>query len=150
MPTVTTSHTSTEPAQRIWEVLLDCEEFPSYMDEVVDVTILDRSGSNRTSRWAVLLKGSELEWVERDTVDHERRRIEFEQIEGDLAYFDGYWQVTDDGAGQTTIELHVEFDIGIPLMADMLNPVAARALEENSKAILNRLSNRNSDVSPVA
>ena len=32
--------------------------------------------------------------------------------------------------------------IGIPLMADMLNPVAAKALEDNSRAILGQLGIR--------
>lgn len=141
MPTVISKRTTTEPAQRVWEALLDCEAFPSYMDEVVDVTIVEQDGDHRVSRWSVLLKGSELQWEETETIDHTRRRIEFEQTEGDLAYFTGHWEVSEDGA-QTTVELHVEFDIGIPLMADMLNPVAARALEDNSQQILAQLGNR--------
>lgn len=141
MTTVTTRHVTTEPVEKVWEVLLDCEAFPSYMDEVVSVKILDEAGGQRSSRWAVLLKGSELEWDEAEVIDHERHRLEFHQTEGDLAYFTGYWQISTDGE-ETVVELHVEFDIGIPLMSEMLNPVAARALEDNSKAILRQLSRR--------
>jgi len=145
MTTVTTRHLTTEPADRVWTVLLDCEAFPSYMDEVVSVEIAEDHGDRRVSRWAVLLKGSELEWEESETIDHARRRIEFVQTEGDLAYFKGHWQVSADG-DKTAVELHVEFDIGIPLMADMLNPVAARALEDNSAAILAQLGSRAADL----
>lgn len=138
MPVVHTVHTTTAAAAEVWSVLLDCERFPEYMDEVREVEIIKNDGDARVSRWAVLLKGSELEWEESETIDNAGRRIEFDQTDGDLAYFTGYWQVTEAG-DHTKVELHVEFDIGIPLMAEMLNPVAARALEDNSKAILDHI-----------
>lgn len=139
MPIVHTKHATDKSVDVVWAALLDCEAFPSYMDEVVAVELLSVEGTQRVARWAVMLKGSELEWDEAEVIDHERHRIEFRQLEGDLAYFTGHWHVTD--AGQATlVELYVDFDIGIPLMADMLNPVAARALEDNSKAMLASLS----------
>lgn len=141
MPTVTTSHTSAEDPDLVWKTLLDSESYASYMAEVREITVLEWEGDRRVSKWSVLLKGSELEWEEEEFIDHDRKRIEFHQIDGDLAYFTGHWQVTSDDRG-TTAELHVEFDIGIPMMSEMLNPVAARALEDNSKAILEQLGNR--------
>lgn len=141
MPTVTTSHTTQEDPAEVWETLLDNESYPSYMPEVRDITVVSRQGDVRVSRWLVLLKGSELEWEEEEFIDHDKRRIDFRQTEGDLAYFTGYWQVSSDGQ-VTTVELHVEFDIGIPMMSDLLNPVAARALEDNSQAMLTHLGKR--------
>ncbi|MBO4206720.1 type II toxin-antitoxin system RatA family toxin [Micromonospora echinofusca] len=141
MPTVTTSHTSNADPAEVWAALLDSESYASYMAEVREIKIVDWVGDRRVSRWSVLLKGSELEWEEEEFIDHDRRRIEFRQIDGDLAYFTGHWQVGADERG-TTAELHVEFDIGIPMMAEMLNPVAARALEDNSRAILEHLGDR--------
>lgn len=141
MPVVKTAHLTDQPADRVWQVLLDCEAFPTYMPEVSRVELVSDDGSRRVGRWAVLLKGSELEWEEEEFVDHDRRRIEFRQIDGDLDYFNGHWQVTETPDG-TLVELDVDFDIGIPLMADMLNPVAAKALQDNSQAILERLGDR--------
>ncbi len=141
MPVVSTRHSSAADAAEVWAAVLDCESFPTYMPEVREVVLLSQDGNQRLGRWSVLLKGSHLEWEESETIDHERMRIDFHQTEGDLAYFTGHWQVSRDGA-DTVVELHVEFDIGIPLMAEMLNPVAARALEDNSRAILESLSQR--------
>ncbi|MEV4625691.1 SRPBCC family protein [Micromonospora sp. NPDC049523] len=141
MPTVTTSHTSDQDPVDVWAALLDSESYAAYMAEVREIKVIEWQGDRRVSRWSVLLKGSELEWVEEEFIDHDRRRIEFRQIDGDLAYFTGHWQVTVDERG-TTAELEVEFDIGIPMMSDMLNPVAARALEDNSRAILEQLESR--------
>jgi len=146
MPIVKIQHTTEAPADQVWRVLLDCEVFPSYMEEVLEVTILRQGSDNRLSRWLVLLKGSELNWEELEHINHTTRRIEFDQTEGDLAYFTGFWQVAETSRG-TNLELHVEFDIGIPLMADLLNPVATRALEDNSRAILHQIGQRASTTS---
>ncbi|MBQ1026024.1 type II toxin-antitoxin system RatA family toxin [Micromonospora sp. C95] len=148
MPIVNTSHDTEQRADRVWAALLDVESFASYMDEVNEIRILEHDGARRISAWKVLLKGSELEWQEVELIIEDRRRIEFRQTEGDLAYFFGHWQITerDDGC---TVELHVEFDIGIPLMAEMLNPVAARALEDNSRRILEQLGERAAVVRPA-
>ncbi|WP_460806062.1 type II toxin-antitoxin system RatA family toxin [Nocardiopsis aegyptia] len=148
MPTVTTSHTSGASPEEVWEALLDSESYAGYMDEVREIKVISWEGDRRVSRWSVLLKGSELEWEEEESIDTARKRIDFHQTEGDLAYFTGYWQVTAVPEG-TNAQLHVEFDIGIPMMSDMLNPVAARALEDNSQAILRRLGTRARDASEV-
>lgn len=141
MPTVTTNALSDQPIDRVWRELLDIEAYPSYMEEVREVHILQLDGNTRRSTWSVLLKGSILEWEEEERIDHEQHTIDFDQIEGDLAYFTGQWRVFDQD-GRTATSLHVDFDIGIPLLADMLNPVAARALDENAQKIFSRIDIR--------
>jgi uncharacterized membrane protein len=143
MPVVTTIVCSKAERATVWRELLDSESFPQYMEHVQAVRIEDGATDfRRISDWSVLLKGSELQWRELELIDHDKCRIDFEQVEGDLAYFTGYWHVRDAEDGATEVELYVSFDIGIPLLADMLNPVAARALEENSRHMLQRLDER--------
>ncbi|MFD9477510.1 MULTISPECIES: type II toxin-antitoxin system RatA family toxin [Streptomyces] len=141
MPTVITESTSQLAAGRIWKELLDCESFHTYMDVVRKVEILDWQGDRRVSAWSVLLKGSVLEWEEEEVIDHEGRIITFHQIEGDMAYFKGTWQVIEDSE-VTRVRLEVDFDIGIPLLAEMLNPVASRALEDYSNEVVRHLEER--------
>lgn len=45
-------------------------------------------------------------------------------------------------SGGSTVSLHVDFDIGIPLLAEMLNPVAADALRESAAQMLAALEQR--------
>ena len=40
------------------------------------------------------------------------------------------------------MSLHVDFDIGIPLLSDLLNPVASDALRENAAQMLRALERR--------
>ena len=141
MPKVVVRHRTAAELEAVRRVLLDSEAYPTYMPEVVELRIVADHGHHRESAWTVLLKGSQLEWVEREDIDHDAHRIDFEQIEGDLAVYRGHWELSRD-AEATISELSVEFDIGIPMMSEMLDPVAARALENNSRLMLEHISSR--------
>ncbi|MDA5279766.1 MULTISPECIES: SRPBCC family protein [unclassified Streptomyces] len=126
-----------------WNAVIDVESYSSCMDSVQSVTIVDRTGPDeRTTAWSVHLKGSVLEWVEAERLDHAARRFDFHQVSGDLAHFVGHWAVRPSEDGGSHVSLTVEFEIGIPLLADMLNPVAATALRENAEQMLQALERR--------
>ncbi|MFI1399325.1 type II toxin-antitoxin system RatA family toxin [Streptomyces sp. NPDC020681] len=135
MAVLHTTHTSSGTADQLWKVLLDIEAFPSYMEGVNEVTIGDEADGRRTSSWVVELKGSEMEWDQEDVIDPERRRVEFRQTDGDLAQYEGYWQVVESGDG-VGLELKVEFDIGLPMVAEMIHPAVAKALEGYQQGIV--------------
>jgi ribosome-associated toxin RatA of RatAB toxin-antitoxin module len=141
VPNVEVSITTSCPLPKVWSAVVDITAYPTYMANVNRVAIVRDEGHSRTSQWEVLLKGSILEWTERETIDHEKHRVEFEQIDGDLSIFRGAWQVTLEG-DQSVVTLDVEFEIGIPLLADMLNPIAAKALEVNSETMIRELEAR--------
>jgi ribosome-associated toxin RatA of RatAB toxin-antitoxin module len=146
VPTITTRRTTGKPPGLIWDALLDCVSLPSYVPEIAEAEILDQHGDRRTTRWAVLLgpvagvapAGPRLEWVEEDSIDHERRRIDFRQTEGPLSRCAGHWQIGTDGP-LTTVELHIDFEIGIPLMDAMLGPIAERTLRGFTESALARI-----------
>jgi ribosome-associated toxin RatA of RatAB toxin-antitoxin module len=122
---------------RVWAVVTDIERYPDSMDTVRWVKIVDGSDPlARRSAWSVLLKGSILEWEEVERVDPDRKVMEFHQVSGDMETFDGCWTVIPAGPGRTLVTLRVEFEIGIPLLAEMLNPVAQRSLRDNCREML--------------
>jgi ribosome-associated toxin RatA of RatAB toxin-antitoxin module len=129
------------PIELVWPEMLAVDEFSSYMDSVISVTIDAASATARTCEWKVLLKGSQLEWTEYEEIDHDRHEIRFHQTDGDLHIYTGMWSATPDGSG-SVVRLEADFDIGIPLLADMLNPVAVRALQDNQEKMLTRLEER--------
>ncbi|AXG81614.1 type II toxin-antitoxin system RatA family toxin [Streptomyces paludis] len=127
--------TGTATPEQVWKVLLDSEAFPAFMEGVSEVTVIDRDGERSGSSWVVELKGSEMEWDQEDVLDHAGRRWEFRQTEGDLAQYEGHWQVSEDPGG-AALELKVEFDVGLPMMAEMIHPAVAKALERYQQAIV--------------
>jgi ribosome-associated toxin RatA of RatAB toxin-antitoxin module len=143
MPTVDVSLSIGVPAQEAWSTVIDVESYPECMDVVRSVEILaDLGGNRRRTGWSVLLRGSVLEWVEQEYLDHDAMVITFEQQSGDLEQFSGGWSVRPAAVDRCEVTLHVEFDIGIPLLADMLNPVAEGALRDSAKAMLLGLEHR--------
>jgi ribosome-associated toxin RatA of RatAB toxin-antitoxin module len=125
------------PAARVWEVVTDIERYPDSMESVRWVKIIDDTDPlARRSGWSVLLKGSILEWEEVEKLDPDNMVMAFHQVAGDMEVFDGEWRVTPIDEERTNVKLHTSFEIGIPLLADMLNPVAERSLRSNSREML--------------
>jgi ribosome-associated toxin RatA of RatAB toxin-antitoxin module len=133
MPTVELTLDIAASADRVWAAVVDIESYPMSMKNVRSVRIGDVVSCNeRTSAWSIILKGSILEWEEREHLDHDARTMKFSQVSGDLDEFDGSWVVEEQESMLTTVRFNVSFEIGIPLLAEMLNPVAVRSLRENS------------------
>jgi uncharacterized membrane protein len=127
----------------VWEVMRDFEAFPRLMPDVLDVKCFDRVGETLKSSWRVLLNGSELTWVEWDQfVD--RQEIAFHQIEGDLEIWEGCWRLRAERRA-VVVDLTVSFDLGIPSLAHILDPIGIRAITANSRQMLEAI-NRNSRV----
>jgi ribosome-associated toxin RatA of RatAB toxin-antitoxin module len=125
------------PAARVWEVVTAIERYPDSMDSVRWVKIIDGTDPlARRSGWSVLLKGSILEWEEVEKLDPDNLVMAFHQVAGDMETFDGAWRVTPIDEARTNVKLDLAFEIGIPLLADMLNPVAERSLRANSREML--------------
>ena len=123
----------------VWRLVCDVDGYPGFMEPVQSVTTLSREGDESTVSWEVLLKGSTLKWTEREHRRPESYRVDFAQLDGDLERFSGYWQLADAGGGVTDAALYIDFEIGIPMLRDMLNPVAVKALRENSTIMLKSL-----------
>ena len=141
MPNVDVNVRIRASVDEVWQAINDLEAYPEFMENVREVRIEQDDGTARVSSWSVYLKGSILEWTEHARVDADGLRVTFEQLDGDLDVFSGYWQVSAQSE-MTEVELSVQFEIGIPLLADMLNPVAARALRENSETMLREIERR--------
>lgn len=140
MPTIEVKKHLEAPIQQVWSLISDLEGYPLLMDPVKKLEVIDRHGNELTARWEVELKGSILRWVEREIHDPARYRIDFNQIEGDLERFEGYWQLRPVGDDKTEASLQIRFEIGIPMLKDMLDPVASRALTENAHKMLTSLT----------
>jgi ribosome-associated toxin RatA of RatAB toxin-antitoxin module len=110
------------------------------MQHVRSVEVLETGPGYRLTAWEVAVKGCAMRWVERAEIDEERHRVEYRLVEGDLAKMDGFWQLTPLPDGCVEVAFSLTFDIGVPSLSDMLDPVAERALRENSQAMLRSLA----------
>lgn len=136
MPQVEVIEVMPAPLDRVWSVVNDVKSYPRLMDHVRSIKILENGADFRMLAWEVDCKGFIMRWTEREEIDWERRRINFHQTKGDMAQFEGYWQFEPLDAESCRVSLSVQFDMGIPMLSEMLNPVAERAIRDNSRKML--------------
>jgi ribosome-associated toxin RatA of RatAB toxin-antitoxin module len=118
----------------------DFRRYPELTDAVDEVVVhaSDDGADTVVSAWAVRFRNGILRWTERDTFDRARLTVHFEQLTGDFATFTGAWHVTASPAG-TRVSFEAAFDLGIPTLAAIIDPVAEAVLQTNILAILEGL-----------
>jgi ribosome-associated toxin RatA of RatAB toxin-antitoxin module len=121
-----------------FDLLSDFGSYPRATDVVRAVT-LARDGEQVTSTWEVNFRKGILKWVEQDTFDRPNRRITFVQTEGDLKSFAGSWHVLPRPGDGVTVTFKAEFDLGMASIATIVDPIAERALIDNTRLIIEQL-----------
>lgn len=146
-PRVVVTAQSAHPVDldHLFTKVVDFAAYPQQCHDVVDVQV-HKSGETVTSGWTVAFRGGLLKWSESDDTDHAHRVTTFDQISGDFAVFKGGWKVYEIDAGPATVEFDAVFDIGIASLADLLNPVAGRALVENVTSMMVGIVGSDADI----
>ena len=129
------------PANDMYATLADFERYPVLCDAVQSVAVTEVSENLTMSQWEVTFRAGLLRWTEEDRFDPGARSITFRQLEGDIAVFDGSWECTDAAQG-TEIVFFARLDMGIPSLADALEPIAVRTLTDNIVSIVRGLVGR--------
>src|SRR5579872_6631001 len=135
MPYVETSIVVAAPARVVYELAKDQERFPQFMPDVEIVIVLERHPDRAISRWKTLVEEAPIEWIEEDRFDDERLRIDYRLLEGDLDTFEGSWTF-DERDGETHVALGVEYDFGVPTLAELIGPTLHKKVLENSEMML--------------
>lgn len=135
MPFVEASITIAAPARTVYELAKEQERFPQFMPDVETVTVLERHPDHIVTRWKTLVEEAPIEWTERDRFDDENLRIDYQLIEGDLDTFEGSWTF-EERDGVTFVKLGVQFDFGVPTLAELIGPTLRRKVQENSEMML--------------
>jgi len=105
------------------------------MPDVELVIVLERHADHVITRWKTLVEEAPIEWIEEDRFDDERLRIDYKLLEGDLDKFEGAWTFVErDGA--TDVKLGVDYDFGVPTLAELIGPTLQKKVRENSEMML--------------
>lgn len=122
----------------IYTILCDFESYSKNSKAVRSVNIKTSSDGEAVSVWEVDFRGGALYWIEKDTFDAEAGTITFEQLEGDVEIFTGQWKVQDH-EDDCLVSFAANFDMGIPSLSQIIDPIAASALRENITSIIRGL-----------
>jgi ribosome-associated toxin RatA of RatAB toxin-antitoxin module len=118
-----------------YAVISDFARYPDYSEAVRSVNIANTADGRSISDWEVNFREGILRWKEEDVFHPDECIVRFRQIEGDVEYFVGEWSIWDDRRG-CLVRFACDFDMGIPGLSDMLEPIAEQALRDNIRSIL--------------
>ncbi len=135
MPFVECAIDVVAPARVVYELAKEQERFPDFMPDVETVIVLERHPDRVITRWKTLVEDAPIEWTEEDRFDDDALRIDYALIEGDLDTFQGAWTFQQDGA-TTRVVLGVEYDFGVPTLAELIGPTLQKKVRENSEMML--------------
>jgi ribosome-associated toxin RatA of RatAB toxin-antitoxin module len=138
MPYVESTIEVDAPARNVYELAKQQERFPEFMPDVELVTVLERDGDRLVTRWKTLVEDAPIEWTEVDDFDDHALRVDYRLIEGDLERFEGAWTFEDRG-GRAYVRLTVDYDFGVPTLAELIGPTLAKKVEENCRMMLTAL-----------
>ncbi len=115
--------------------IIAVEKYPEVCPDVHSVKVVVGADGNPESTWEVEFRDGILEWTESDIIDPEQRTMVFKLIDGDLDHFEGEWHVTEDG-GDVVVDFKGEMDLGMASLADLVEPLAQRSMEDSLAVIL--------------
>ncbi|MGW7281891.1 aromatase/cyclase [Streptomyces sp. NPDC054844] len=125
----------------VYSRISDFRRFPEYSDTFREVHVEPSLPDGSTvSNWTVEFRGGLMRWRERDTYSPETHSLAFEQLSGDFQTFEGSWRCEPRDGG-TLVVFTAAFDLGIPSMAEILDPVAESTLRTNIARVLRGLAN---------
>src|SRR5580658_5936569 len=148
MPFVETTITVEADARDVYELAKDQERFPEFMPDVEKVDVVERHGDRIVTRWKTLVEDAPIEWTEEDIFDDEALRVDYRLIEGDLDKFEGTWTFANGAVGRTVVTLGVDFDFGVPTLAELIGPTLERKVRENSEMMLAALKRQAESFDP--
>lgn len=142
MPYVERSILVRADAKRTYELAKHMEDFPTYMPDVKDVSVVSRESDGMTTKWHAHIIGKDFRWTERDRFDDDKPLITYKQTEGDVKKFEGEWRFIPEGDGQVRVELTCDAELGVPMFDALFNPVLKKAIEMNIDKMLRAIKEK--------
>lgn len=141
MPYVESSISIQGRREDVYELAKDMEKFPQYMADVSSVKVIERDNNSTLTEWETLVEEIPICWKEIDEFDDGELQIKYRLIEGDLDKFEGIWKF-EDLDGETRVTLTVDFDFGMPTLAELIGPVLEMKVRENSMMMLEAMKKK--------
>lgn len=126
-----------EPAAAL-RLVTDYRRWPEASEAVRSVTVEHAGNGASVSSWEVTFRGGLMRWSERDVFDEIALEQRFTLIEGDPHDFNGAWTARSRAAG-CVLQMVADFDLGMPSLRHVLDPIAVEALEDAIDEVLQAL-----------
>lgn len=117
------------PAELMYRVVADVEQYPSFLPWVVGLRVKSRAPRQVMAEMLVGYKGFRERYTSRITLDPDNYKIDVEQAEGPFRTLETHWQFTPDGKG-TEGGCRINFAIAFAFKSRVLDAVAGAAFKK--------------------
>lgn len=135
MPFVETAILINGSPKEAYTIAKDMEQYPQFMENVKEIKVQERLADSTITAWVTDVDGRILKWREKDIFDDDNLHISYNQIDGDLKKFAGEWLFAKTNTG-TEVKLTVDFELGIPMISGLINPLLIKKTRSNCQAML--------------
>jgi len=126
----------------VFQVMLDLERFPEFMEGVKRITILEKDGNRRVSEWEAEIDGLVFKWQEEDIYYPQDYKLTYKLIKGDLDKFEGYWEIIRLSDNKSKLVLFLDFDLNIPTLKSLIMPTIKFKVKKNLALMLRAIKSR--------
>lgn len=141
MPYIECSIEAQGEPREAYEIASKMEDYPKFMENLEYVRVVERGAGYTITDWSAKIDSRDFKWQEKDVFDPEKMVIAYKQTSGDLQKFEGEWRFEPTETG-VKITLTVDFEMGIPMLASLLNPILKKKVKSNSDAMLEAIKNK--------
>ena len=126
-------------AEQAYKTISDFKQFEKLCTSVISIDVNKISNTQSDSTWKVHFHDGEMYWREKDIFNDKERTIDFNQLEGDAEEFYGRWIVEIVSPNHSKVCFEASLCMGIPTLADILEPIAETAIKNNINEMLTEL-----------
>lgn len=140
MPRIELSLEIHAPVEQVYRIARDVESFPSFMEDLESLTVLERSedGTRTTTEWVGIVREFKMKirWTQEDVWNDATYRDDFRMLQGDLDRMEGYWQFTPLDAHRTRFDSVLEYEYNVPLIGTMVQSLIRKKMTDNLRATM--------------
>ncbi|MCX6359101.1 MAG: SRPBCC family protein [Armatimonadetes bacterium] len=145
MPRIELVRDVAAPPQRVYEIARKVEDFPTFMEDLQSITILETSADGQTtlSEWVGLIRDFRMtiKWVQEDAWDAQQLIDTFRMVRGDMDAMSGEWRFEPVGTGTRFVSV-LEYEYNVPLIGPMIKALIRKKMEGNLAAQMQAIKER--------
>lgn len=124
-------------ARQMYDLVVDIERYPEFLNWCSDARVLERSNSEVVASIEISFKGLHRSFTTRNHMDS-GSSVRIELVDGPFRTLNGIWQFIELDAGSSKIELDLEFDFSSGFLARIVGPVFSQIANRQLDAFQRR------------
>lgn len=124
-------------ARQMYELVVDIERYPEFLNWCANTRILERSGSQVVAAIDIRFKGLHRSFTTRNYMDS-GRAVRIELVDGPFRTLNGIWRFIELDESSCKIELDLEFDFSTAFLARIVGPVFSQIANRQLDAFQRR------------